>query len=100
MYHASVICCRDRAVVTSDRRTLDITPEADRVASFDRRIGPGLDPDLERDIERGIERGLRDLPQRIEPFLNFNWRDGGIPGPMSPNPVATPRKGSMNVATG
>ena len=66
-----------------DRRTLDITPEADRVASFDRRIGPGLDPDLERDIERGIERGLRDLPQRIEPFLNFNWRDGGIPGPMS-----------------
>ena len=62
-----------------DRRTLDITPEPDRLASFDRRVEPGL----ELDIEREVERGLRDLPQRIEPFLNFNWRDGGIPGPMS-----------------
>jgi len=62
-----------------DRRTLDITPEADRLASFDRRVEPGL----ELDIEREVERGLRDLPQRIEPFLNFNWRDGGLPGPMS-----------------
>ena len=62
-----------------DRRTLDITPEADRLASFDRRVEPGL----ELDIEREVERGLRDLPQRLEPFLNFNWRDGGIPGSMS-----------------
>ena len=62
-----------------DRRTLDITPEADRLASFDRRVEPGL----ELDIEREVERGLRDLPQRIEPFLNFNWRDGGFPRPMS-----------------
>ena len=62
-----------------DRRTLDITPEADRLASFDRRVEPGL----ELDIEREVERGLRELPQRIEPFLNFNWRDGGLPGPMS-----------------
>ena len=62
-----------------DRRTLDITPEADRLASFDRRVEPGL----ELDIEREVERGLRDPPQRIEPFLNFNWRDGGLPGPMS-----------------
>jgi C-terminal processing protease CtpA/Prc len=58
----------------SDRRTLDITPQADETASFDRRIGP----DLEREIERGLERGLRDLPPRIEPFFDFRF-DGGMP---------------------
>lgn len=57
----------------SDRRTLDITPEADRAASFDRRLGP----DLERDIEREVERGLRDLPERLEPYFNFRWREPG-----------------------
>ena len=62
----------------ADRRTLDITPEADRVASFDRRVEPGL----ELDIEREVERGLRDLPQRLEPFLNFERRFDGVPGPM------------------
>jgi C-terminal processing protease CtpA/Prc len=58
----------------SDRRTLDITPQADEMASFDRRIGP----DLEREIERGVERGLRALPQRIEPFFDFHF-DGAMP---------------------
>ena len=62
----------------ADRRTLDITPEADRVASFDRRVEPGL----ELDIEREVERGLRDLPQRLEPFLNFERRFDGMPGAM------------------
>lgn len=60
----------------SDRRTLDITPEADRVASFDRRVEPGI----ELDIEREVERGLRNLPQRVEPF--FNFRFDGMPGAM------------------
>jgi S1-C subfamily serine protease len=61
-----------------DRRTLDITPEADRVATFDRRVEPGLELDLDRDLERG----LRDLPQRLEPFLNFERRFDGMPGMM------------------
>lgn len=61
-----------------DRRTLDITPEADRVASLDRRVEPGI----ELDIEREVERGLRDLPQRLEPFLNFERRFDGLPGGM------------------
>ncbi len=59
----------------SDRRTLDITPEADRVAgNFEWR----MDRDLERDIERGVEQGLRELPRRMEPF--FNFRFDGMPG--------------------
>lgn len=62
----------------ADRRTLDITPEADRVAAFDRRVEPGLELDLDRDLERG----LRDLPQRLEPFLNFERRFDGIPSLM------------------
>lgn len=59
----------------SDRRTLDITPEADRVAgNFEWR----MDRDLEREIERGVEQGLRELPRRMEPF--FNFRFDSMPG--------------------
>lgn len=58
-----------------DRRTLDITPQADRVAgNFEWR----MDRDLEREIERGVEQGLRDLPRRMEPY--FNFRFDGMPG--------------------
>lgn len=59
----------------TDRRTVDITPEADRAAARDRRIGP----EIELDIEREIERGLRDLPQRMEPYFDFRWREPGLP---------------------
>lgn len=62
----------------ADRRTLDITPESDAVATFDRRAEPGREFDFERDVERG----LRDLPQRLEPFLNFERRFDGMPGVM------------------
>lgn len=58
-----------------DRRTLDITPTADRVAgNFEWR----MDRDLEREIERGVEQGLRELPRRMEPLLNFRFDD--MPG--------------------
>ncbi len=66
----------------SDRQTLDVTPDAREAFAWNGRLGP----DVEREIERGVERGLRDLPERIEPFFNFQWRepaerrfDGGIP---------------------
>lgn len=68
----------------ADRQTLDVTPDARESFVWNGRLGR----DIEREIERGMERGLRDLPERIEPFLNFNWRepadrrfDGGMPVP-------------------
>jgi S1-C subfamily serine protease len=56
------------------RQTLDVTPEARESFAWNGRLGP----EIEREIERGVEQGLRDLPERIEPFLNFRF-DGGIP---------------------
>lgn len=66
----------------ADRQTLDVTPDARESFAWNGRLGP----ELEREIERGMERGLRDLPERIEPFFDFHWRepaerrfDGGMP---------------------
>jgi len=53
-----------------DRQTLDVAPEARESFAWNGRLGP--------EIERGLEQGLRDLPERIEPFLNFRF-DGGMP---------------------
>jgi S1-C subfamily serine protease len=58
----------------NDRQTLKVTPDARESFAWNGRLGP----ELEREIERGVERGLRDLPQRIEPFFNFNF-EGGMP---------------------
>jgi serine protease Do len=55
----------------SDRQTLNVTPEAREAFVWNGRLGP----ELEREIERGVERGLRDLPERIEPFFDFHWRE-------------------------
>ncbi len=57
-----------------DRQTLDVAPEARESFAWNGRLGP----EIEREIERGLEQGLRDLPERIEPFLNFRF-DGGMP---------------------
>ncbi|MBL8137631.1 MAG: PDZ domain-containing protein [Acidobacteria bacterium] len=57
-----------------DRQTLDVAPEARESFAWNGRLGP----EIEREIERGVEQGLRDLPERIEPFLNFRF-DGGFP---------------------
>jgi S1-C subfamily serine protease len=57
----------------ADRQTLDVTPEGREAFVWNRRMGA----DLEREIERGVEQGLRDLPQRIEPLLNFRFE--GMP---------------------
>jgi hypothetical protein len=35
-------------------------------------------PEFERDVERSVEQSLRNLPEQIEPLLNFRF-DGGIP---------------------
>ena len=66
----------------ADRQTLDVTPDARESFAWNGRLGP----ELEREIQRGMERGLRDLPERIEPFFDFHWRepaerrfDGGMP---------------------
>lgn len=56
-----------------DRQTLNVTPEAREAFVWNGRLGP----ELEREIERGVERGLRELPERIEPFLDFRF--DGIP---------------------
>jgi S1-C subfamily serine protease len=68
----------------ADRQTLDVTPDARESFVWNGR----LRSDLEREIERGMERGLRDLPERIEPFFDFHWRepadrrfDGGMAAP-------------------
>lgn len=54
----------------NERQTLDITPQADRLAgNFEWR----MDRDFEREIERGVEQGLRDLPRRMEPYFNFRF---------------------------
>ena len=66
----------------SDRQTLDVTPEARETFAWNGRFGP----EFERDVERSVEQSLRNLPEQIEPLLNFHWRepaerrfDGGIP---------------------
>lgn len=58
----------------SDQQTLDVTPEAREAFAWNGRFGP----EFERDVERSVEQSLRNLPERIEPFLNFRF-DGGIP---------------------
>lgn len=66
----------------ADRQTLDVVPEARESFAMNGRLGP----EFEREIERSVEQSLRNLPERIEPFFNFHWRepaerrfDGGIP---------------------
>lgn len=58
----------------SDRQTLDVTPEAREAFAWHGRFGP----EFERDVERSVEQSLRNLPEQIEPLLNFRF-DGGIP---------------------
>lgn len=58
----------------ADRQTLDVTPAAREAFAWNGRLGP----ELEREIERSVEQGLRDLPERIEPLLNFRF-EGGVP---------------------
>lgn len=53
----------------NDRQTLNVAPEGRESFVWNGRLGA----DLERDIERSVEQGLRDLPQRIEPLLPFDW---------------------------